>query len=231
MTEESKENGLNKYEFKGVGLKGKEFKDAENRFNQYKENNHFESWSDLELLEEKVYRETIQERYRKKIAELTENKKKKNKKEGNDLDEIDIVPSHILEAMNGNFEQIISISEKLGLLKTKKEEELFDYITSLKKKFKIWKENNWDARMTTCPFCSKVFFLNIRTEHFNVNKSPFFEDRVIANKPLFILYKQGKITKQDLANVLNVSADYVNKLEQMFNNDSSLNNKTDTNAH
>jgi len=122
----------------------------------------------------------------------------------------------MLNAMNDNTEQMLVLREKLGLFENQKDNDPLKYIYDLEEKFKKWKEDHWDERKVSCPFCSKIFFLNIRTDKYTANKSPFFEGKVIANKPLFLLYKKGKITKQEVAEVLGVSPDYVDWLSRNY---------------
>lgn len=208
MTKENQDK-FSEYEFTGIGFTASEKKKARKVFEDYKNKYHFENLNDLKLLEEKIFREIIQERYKKKIIKLHKSKNK-------NLAESDIVPKHILEAFTENEKQILVIDEKLGLFSEEKKENLYDYIEGLYKKFTEWRRNNWDSRKVTCPFCSKIFFLNIRTDKYEAKKSPFFENRAIANKPLFEFYKKGKLTKEEVAKVLGVSPDYVDFLEKRF---------------
>jgi hypothetical protein len=43
-------------------------------------------------------------------------------------------------------------------------------------------------------------------------KHPFFKDRILANPHLMHMFKEGKITKHDVAKVLMTSLDYVDWL-------------------
>ena len=56
--------------------------------------------------------------------------------------------------------------------------------------------------------------LKIRTEAWEALKHPFFQDKLLANRPLWKLYKDKKITKEDVANVLGCSAQYIDWLEK-----------------
>lgn len=200
------------YKFQGTGLNTKERSWAKKRFKNYLINYPYvNNLSDLELLEELVFREAIQERYKVKIGILADNKKLKN--EG-------LIPKHILKSLDDNLQQVLTLKEKLGLFDEKKEKSFFDHFKTLSNKFKQWRKNNWSEREVVCPFCSKIFFLKIRTDKYESIKSPFFKNRTIANRPLFELVKGGKITKEEAAEVLGVSSDYIDWLKEKFYNSS-----------
>ena len=76
MAKEKKDNL--KYKFQGTGLSVAERNAAKRAFNKYLSTYPNPSYSDLQLLEELVYRETIHERYKKKIDELNKNRYKIN---------------------------------------------------------------------------------------------------------------------------------------------------------
>ena len=52
------------YKFQGIGLTRVEKNKGKKRFEQYKAQYHIESLADLELLEDLVYREILQIRYK-----------------------------------------------------------------------------------------------------------------------------------------------------------------------
>ncbi len=204
MTESKKENN-DIYEFQGVGLKGrgKEKQDAKERFNNYRKKYHFDSISDLQLLEELVYRESLQERYKKKILAIA------NKKE---VKEENVVPTYVLRALDENLSKQLEIKDKLGLFDTNKNDE-YKAFEILEKKFEIWKEEHIEERKIVCPFCKEIFFLNIRTDKYIPSKLKLFKNKVLCNEELWKLYKEeGKITKDDMAKILNVSPDYIDWL-------------------
>jgi hypothetical protein len=196
------------YKFKGDGLDKNEKVSGKKMFEDYCNHYHIESYSDMQLLEELIYREVMQKRLKKKIEQLEEKYTKENKEYS--------VPRHVMETMNENFEQVVSIKEKLGMLENKEGQDGFNYIQRLKAKFKKWKEENQGSRSFPCPHCSKMIMLSIRTEAWESQKHPFFKDKILANKKLWQLYKEGKITKQDVADVLGCSAKHVEWLEKVI---------------
>ena len=52
--------------------------------------------------------------------------------------------------------------------------------------------------------------LKIRTDQYDAEKHPFFEDRILCNEHLMKLYAEKTITAEDVAKVLESSVDYVN---------------------
>ena len=201
-------NTKGNYKFEGEGLSSKEKLWAGKRFREYQRNYHIESFSDIQLLEELVYRETIQERYKGKTAQLTGNKK---------VEEENIVPKIILESLNNNLQQILTLKEKLGLFEEKKEDE-YNAFQTLEKKFEVWEQNHIEERKVTCPFCSEIFFLHIRTDKYKESGLKLFKNKVLCNEHLWKCYKEGKFTKEDFAQFLNVSVQQIDWLEKKIYN-------------
>lgn len=215
------EEKSNSYEFKGTGLSASEKRKALSLFNEYKSRHHIDRFSDLGLLEELCFAEIMQERYKTLIVKIERLSKKKPVKDGVIKNEEVKIPQYVLDFLNDNLEKILTLKEKLGLFAEEKGEDPFKYLQRLDKKFHLWEQENQGSREVVCPFCSKLFFLHIRTDKYEAVKTPFFKDKILTNKALWDLFKQGKITKEDIAKVLGTSADYVSWLEEkIFSKDS-----------
>ena len=215
------------YEFKGTGLSTKEKNKALALFNEYKKRHHIERFSDLGILEELCFSEILQERYKGMISKIERLSKKDVVKTGTVKPQEIKIPEYILDFLNANLQKILTLKEKLGLFEEKKEDDPFKYIQRLKKKFQLWEQENQASRQVTCPFCSKIFFLHIRTDKYQASKSGFFEDKILKNEWLFKLLKAGKITKLDVAKVLLgkdvTSTDYVDWIsDKFFSQDSAI---------
>ena len=210
-------NSKNLQVFKGIGFTRNEKRRAEQKFKKYKEIYHIESLSDLQLLESLIYREILQERTREQIKSDV---KKKSKKDNGEIESDGLRPlsARLMKVLNENEEHILILKEKLGLFEDKKVKDPFKHIQILKKKFKIWRENNQGSRTLICPFCSKMLMLKIRTKAWEALKHPFFKDRILANVHLWKLFREGKITKDDIAKVLGCSSDYIPWLEEKIYN-------------
>lgn len=222
MAHKSNNDNKLKYEFEGTGLSSTERRWGKSRFNDYREKYHMENLSDLQILEELVFRECLQEKYKKKIGKLTRKRRKKKGDKTSPQTNSEIVPKYLVSALNENLDKILTIKEKLGLFADKTGEDPFKYIKTLKEKFKKWREENQGSREVICPHCSKMLMLKIRTDAWEAQKHPFFKDRILANKPLWNLYKDEKISKRDVANILGCSDDYIDWLEEkIYSKDSS----------
>ena len=195
--------------FSGKGLSGIDLRDAGKLFKEYLKQYSFTQLSDIQLVEELVYREIMQNRFKEKI----DNFEKKHKKEGHD----NITPSSMLQPLNENFEQILKLKESLGLLKDKTSEDGFQYIQKLKEKFKVWKNENQASRTIVCPECSKMLMLRIRTDIWEAQKHSFFKDKLLFNEHLVQLYLDKKITDVDVAKILGTTPEYTEWLIKKFN--------------
>jgi len=196
------------YKFDGIGLTTKEIRQAKKLFEDYKKQYHIDTLSDLQLLGEIVFRETLQIRYKEQAEKSLEQNKKSNDNKPH------IIPKNIREALDENLEQILILKEKLGLFSENKADDPFQYIQILKNKFKKWKDENQGSRTLICPWCSKMIMLKIKMDAWDALKHPYFKDRILANEHLWKLYKEGKITKGDIAKILGCAIDYIDSLEE-----------------
>lgn len=203
------------YKFQGIGLNRIEKNKGKKEFEQYKQQYHIESLADLALLEELVFREMLQIRYKEKMVSLENPIKKADPKGTTDAQKGQIAPKTLTHALDTNLEQILILRDKLGMYEDKKTNDPFTYISILKKKFELWKKEIGQAsRSFPCPFCQKMIILNIRTDIYDAHKHPWFKDKVLYNKNLWEVYKKGKINKQEIADILNVHTDYVDWLKK-----------------
>jgi hypothetical protein len=205
-----------KYKFQGKGLSTAEKKIAKKRFDKYlKSYPGIDNLSDFQLLENLIFREIIQEKYKEKIGFLTKNKA---------VEDAQIIPKHLMTSLNENEEQILILKEKLGLFKEKNIDDPYKQHELLEKKFEIYRKEHPEEFKTTCPFCSEVFFLNIRTDKYTESKLKLYKNKVLCNEHLWKCYKEGKITKDDMASILNTSPDYVDWLEEkIYDKESEVN--------
>lgn len=133
-------------------------------------------------------------------------------------------PLPLIDSIHKNLNMILQLKNSLGLLKDKKQAEQSDgykAFETLKKKFKIWQSENQGSRTMICPHCSKMVLLKIRTEAWESQKHPFFKDRILGNEALVKLYREKKLTKEEVASILEVSPDYVVWLIDKWDNKKS----------
>jgi len=209
MNEISEENNITQYKFKGNGLSVPERNLAKKRFDNYRERYHIDNLSDLQLLEELVFAESLQERTKLKIGKLGKNK---------ETNEPEVTPVNLQKLLSDNLEIILILKEKLGLFEIKKDDDAYKKFKILDKKFKKWLKENQGSRTFPCPHCSKIIMLKIKTDSWDTLKHPFFKDKILTNEHLWDMYKEGKITKLDLAKSLLgkqvESTDYIDWLEE-----------------
>lgn len=116
-----------------------------------------------------------------------------------------------LEMIHKNQDKILALKTSLGLIKDKKNEvkDGYGYWQTIKKKYKIWLQENQASRTICCPYCAKLVYLKIKTDAWEAQRHPWFKDRVLGNVHLMKLFVQGKLSPKDLALVFETSEDYV----------------------
>ena len=83
-----------------------------------------------------------------------------------------------LRSIHENLEQILKLKNSLALIQSDKpKSDAFKTLDVLKKKFKVWRENNQASRTITCPHCSKMIMLKIRADKWEAEKHPYFKDK------------------------------------------------------
>jgi len=96
----------------------------------------------------------------------------------------------------------ILLKTKLGLLGEQSSDGVAERIKSLMRKAAVWRAKNRVSYTIRCGECGKENLLRIRTAEYEAFKHPFYHDRVLCNPHLWMMYKEGKITKLDIAKVL-----------------------------
>ena len=198
------------YKFKGVGLGAKEKHIAEKRFNDYlRIYPHLNKLSLKTLLEELIFLETISDKYKEKINQVTKAKTVKSST---------AVPSALMRELQENTKQILDLKDKLGLFDNKEKLDAYKDIENLQKKYAEYRKNNSLRVKVTCPHCSRIFFLKRRTENYEPFISPFFDkgDNILFNRPLMELWHDKVITTEQAAKVLGVSPDQILWLEEKY---------------
>ena len=204
-TEKSLENDKgeddDEAEIENMFLDKEEKKEARNLLRKYLKNYSFEHISEKNTVKQLVFIEVFHNRLQRELNTYH--------KEGQPA------PPKTVESLHSNLNQISALKNQLGIRKDKEKHSQSDaYIAleTLKKKFKKWKEENQGSRTISCPHCGKLTMLRIRTDIWEAQRHPFFIDRFLANKHLMSLLKDEKISKLDVAKVLDVSTDYVDWL-------------------
>jgi len=197
-----------KYEFRGIGLNKSEKYFGQKKFDEYIKVYKITQYSDMQLVDEMVYKEILQEQLKEQIADKKAKLEKNNKELPEKQKKEFSIPTYIMTAMNNNLEQILVLKEKLGLLNANTGDDAFKHFKILENKFKIWCEENQASRTFTCEHCSKTNCLYIKPDVWESQGHAFFKDRILGNPHLVKLYKEKKLTDVDVALILGTSPAY-----------------------
>jgi hypothetical protein len=156
-----------------------------------------ETISDKNTLKELIYYEVVQCR----LQEIMNDLHRTNK----------TVPTNYLTTLHSNSDAILKLKESLGLNK-KKEQDSYDALQHKIRRHKRWMEENQASRTLVCPHCVKMVLLRIRTDIWEAQKHPFFKDKILGSLPLIKCFLTGKLKKEDAADILQVSPDYIDWL-------------------
>jgi DNA-directed RNA polymerase subunit RPC12/RpoP len=134
----------------------------------------------------------------------------------NGLKEKNLAPSSKdIETLHRNITAIVELKQLLNFSRPKEHSE-YQILETLKKKFKVWRDENQGTRTLSCPHCGLMIMLKIRTDKWDAQKHPFFKDRILFNKHLVKLYVDKIITSSDVAKILDTSTDYINWLVEKW---------------
>jgi len=175
-------------------FKGDEKVIAESLLDRYLRDYSLETTSDVNTLKEVIYYEVIQQRLQQKLNSFADNQS---------------VPIQLVEIMHKNSDVIVKLKNTLGLFAEREKKTEYDVLAHMKRRFKVWLNENQASRTLACPHCGKMMMLKLKTEAWEAMKHPFFRDKVLYNYHLIKLYQESKITRDDVSKVLECSPDYV----------------------
>lgn len=118
----------------------------------------------------------------------------------------------LMKAIHDNLKQILELKGSLQLLHDKTSKaasDTYKAFETLKRKAKVWRDNNQASRAMKCPLCSKHIMLKIRADVWEAQKHPYFKDKLLGNEHLIKLFKEKKLTEVDLSSILQCSPDYI----------------------
>jgi hypothetical protein len=176
-------------EFIGTGLQVDEIKLGKEKFKDYlKHYTNLLKASNIQLLEELVWLECLQYRYKKQLGEVTTPHIGPDGKLKQEL------PTKTLkDSIAEGLTQILDLKDKLGMFENKEALNAFQDWQDMKEKAAKYRREHPLSYKCTCPWCTKYFFLKRKTENFVEHKSPFYaDDKVLKNTPLRNLFKDGE---------------------------------------
>jgi len=198
-------------EFVGSGLTPEEQSRGKKIFAEYRKSYpQLNKPSNLQLLEELVWLECLQERYKKQVGIVTSPSTTPDGKV-----KIEPVPGHLQDSISENLTQIIELKTKLSLFEDKQILDAFRVLDEMIKKAAEHRKLFPLQYKVTCPHCTKIFFLKRKTEGHDTFISPFYaDDKILKNDELHACWKEGILPKVRYAKALGVSPDYIAWLDE-----------------
>ena len=196
-----------KYKYQGIGLKTKERNVAEKKFDEYRQHYpHLKKYSDLQLLEELIYREMLSDEIKKS--------KNKDQKKFERITNSVMASKQLQEDLDKSLDAVLKLKTKLGLFEDKKVLDTFKDHQESVEQFAEYRRTHPDEFKTTCPFCGKFYYLKRRTKNYEEVKDVWFYNKTLCNIELYKLYEKKKITKKEYAQCLGTSTDYISWLKE-----------------
>jgi hypothetical protein len=130
------------------------------------------------------------------------------------------LPLRAVENYNSVVEQCEKLKKSLGLTREQEqqnENEPVKAMQQLQETFKDYVIENRNAFTFKSPCCKKTYLLYRRVDDMNVVEHPFFKGfkgSELYNEKLFELYESKKITMDEIAEILGVNKDYIERIYQ-----------------
>jgi len=129
----------------------------------------------------------------------------------------------IVEQLDKVVKRITELKIELGL--SQKDRQSATWLAEwdkLKRKALNYYETHKGCNVVKCPYCSKIFYLLLKTENLTAETCEWFRGTDLYNKKLMEMVAENKITRQEAADVLGVNILYVDKIyEKIYLKDKS----------
>jgi len=179
-----------------VGLGEDEKQKAIQLYDQYVSEHSFESLAEKSTLINLVYLEILNDRIKMFIEQ--EGKDKKG-----------AIPLRMTEQLVENTNQIMSLKEKLGMMKDADSENALELINELKEKALAYYNEHAGETYVKCPECQSLFRLLMKVDGLEPAKATFFRGTTLYNQKLMELYHYKKVSLEEVADILGVNHKYV----------------------
>jgi len=179
-----------------VGLNEEEKQKAIQLYDQYVSEHSFESLAEKSTLINLVYLEILNDRIKMFIEQ--EGKDKKG-----------AIPLRMTEQLVENTNQIMSLKEKLGMMKDADSENALELINELKEKALAYYNEHAGETYVKCPECQNLFRLLMKVDGLEPAKATFFRGTTLYNQKLMELYHYKKVSLEEVADILGVNHKYV----------------------
>jgi len=172
---------------------------AKQLFNDYCDNYEFDSFSDLNTLCDLVYEETLKVGLQKQINQVLSDDKNA------------YVPDKTIKSLHDIEQRVLDLKEKLGIGRKDKKESDLTALEQLQKRFSKYVHYNRHSYSFVCPDCGQPTLIRRKCDkkHFDVIKHPFFAGRFYYNRNGMELVKQGIISKDVYAFIMQTSVQFV----------------------
>jgi hypothetical protein len=179
-----------------VGLNETEKIKALQLYDRYVTEHSFESLAEKSTLVNLVYLEILNDRIKLFIEQ-----------EGKDKS--GAIPIRMTEQLIENTNQIMSLKEKLGLMRDAESESSLDLKRELEEKALIYYNEHAGETYVKCPECQSLFRLLMKIDGLEPAKATFFKGTTLYNQKLMELYHYKKITLDEMAEILGVNTKYI----------------------
>jgi uncharacterized C2H2 Zn-finger protein len=113
------------------------------------------------------------------------------------------------EQLVENTNQIMSLKEKLGMMRDAESESALDLINELKEKALTYYNEHAGETYVKCPECQNLFRLLMKIDGLEVAKATFFRGTTLYNQKLMELYHYKKVTLEEVAEIMGVHSKYI----------------------
>jgi hypothetical protein len=179
-----------------VGLNDEEKQKAIKLYDQYVTEHSFESLAEKSTLINLVYLEILNDRVKLFIE------KEGNEKQG-------AIPLRMTEQLVENTTQIMTLKEKLGMMKDADSENALELINELKEKALAYYAEHAGETYVKCPECQNLFRLLMKIDGLEPAKATFFRGTTLYNQKLMELYHYKKVTLDEVAEIMGVNPKYI----------------------
>ena len=179
-----------------IGLNETEKVKALQLYDRYITEHSFESLAEKSTLVNLVYLEILNDRIKLFIEQ--EGKEKSG-----------AIPIRMTEQLIENTNQIMSLKEKLGMMRDAESESSLDLKKELEEKALTYYNEHAGETYVKCPECQSLFRLLMKIDGLEPAKATFFKGTTLYNQKLMELYHYKKITLDEMAEILGVNTKYI----------------------
>ena len=157
-----------------------------------------------------VYIENKRQLFQLKDLVFIEYKKRTTREniQAQEIEKENSVASYAYDAYHKLIERAQALAEKIFGTNLKDDKSVLQQLFS---RMRLWMNLNQGSRSFLCPHCGKMLMAKIRMDKYEVDKHPFFQDRLLTNKFLMEQYIIGKkviVDEKFIAQVLGCSELY-----------------------